>query len=342
MQRTRVATATRGAWAALAVLAFTLVPAAKAPAADGQSRILIPAAGWHGRPIQQPHNHTTLTLNRRPTGWSAGPVRLGTGLHSPRGSDRVRELQQRLRRLGYRPGAVDGIYGPRTRAAMGWFRRKHGFRVVGPPSLAAVVHLRERTTPRTGEPTPEADARAAVDAADDADGGAPGRRRVQLVAVDRRRSRRGARGRRTRRPQTPAPGIRGGIQPQAATGAGLHPRRGRRHVRRKRDRDRAGVRRARDSPSRASSRMSSTTAAATSDPGWPTRSNGSRPTALDCLVVGRIEQLADRQVDLHDVLARISRRGAVLVVLNVGPHLPPAARRWAPEAPRRVIERSDA
>ncbi len=341
MQRTRVATATRGAWAALAVLAFTLVPAAKAPAADGQSRILIPAAGWHGRPIQQPHNHTTLTVNRRPTGWSAGPVRLGTGLHSPRGSDRVRELQQRLRRLGYRPGAVDGIYGPRTRAAMGWFRRKHGFRVVGPPSLAAVVHLRERTTPRTVEPTPEVTPEppsmlpTTQTAALPGDGGFnwwPWILAALVVAVA-------------------AGALVARRHPRPASAAASD---------RKRPRALGYIRVGADDTFDASATAIEQECDArglaleglVSDelddrrghqrPGLAYALERLEADGLDCLVVGRIEQLADRQVDLHDVLARISRRGAVLVVLNVGPHLPPAARRWAPEAPRRVMERSDA
>jgi DNA invertase Pin-like site-specific DNA recombinase len=47
---------------------------------------------------------------------------------------------------------------------------------------------------------------------------------------------------------------------------------------------------------------------------------------LDCLAVTRIEQIADRQVDLHDTLQRISEHGAVLVVLSRGPHHTPPGR----------------
>jgi hypothetical protein len=72
---------------------------------------------------------------------------MGTGSHRPSGSHRVRELQRRLRALGYRPGRIDGIFGPRTRAAVGWFQVKHGFHVDGRATLALVRHLRARTVP---------------------------------------------------------------------------------------------------------------------------------------------------------------------------------------------------
>ena len=49
----------------------------------------------------------------------------------PGGSDRVREVQRRLIGLGYRPGPVDGLFGPRTRAATRWFQYKHGMALTG-------------------------------------------------------------------------------------------------------------------------------------------------------------------------------------------------------------------
>ena len=49
--------------------------------------------------------------------WSAGPVARGTGYTRAGGSRRVREVQRRLRSLGYHPGRVDGLYGPRTERA---------------------------------------------------------------------------------------------------------------------------------------------------------------------------------------------------------------------------------
>jgi peptidoglycan hydrolase-like protein with peptidoglycan-binding domain len=134
----------------MVVLGLLLISATAAAAAPPSKRLLIPSAGWHGRAIQEPHRHDaqrTGLANRALRGWSAGGVSLGTGLHRASGSDRVRELQWRLRALGYRPGPIDGIFGPRTRAAVGWFQYKHGLPVSGRATLAMVRHLRDRTTP---------------------------------------------------------------------------------------------------------------------------------------------------------------------------------------------------
>jgi hypothetical protein len=141
----------------LVILWLLLVPATNATAdgrmAGASERLLIPAAGWQGRPIRAPHRHRavlTSSADRPLRGWSAGPVSMGTGSHRPSGSQRVREIQRRLRVLGYRPGPVDGIFGPRTRAAVGWFEVKHGFHVDGRATLAVVGHLRARTRPGAG------------------------------------------------------------------------------------------------------------------------------------------------------------------------------------------------
>jgi peptidoglycan hydrolase-like protein with peptidoglycan-binding domain len=151
MQSTR---SVRAAWCAGAVLALVLtITAPPAAAETGQERadqrLLIPSAGWHGRPIRQPlrDRPTTVGADRPPRGWEAGPATLGTGTHRADGSQRVRELQWRLRALGYRPGPIDGIYGVRTRAAVAWFQVKHGFPVDGRASFVVVRHLRDRTTP---------------------------------------------------------------------------------------------------------------------------------------------------------------------------------------------------
>jgi peptidoglycan hydrolase-like protein with peptidoglycan-binding domain len=118
------------------------------------------SAGWHGRAIQDPEGQgrtAAAAPDSFPAGWSAGPVRMGTGLRHEGGSDRVREVQRRLWDLGYRPGPVDGIFGPRTRAAVQWFQIKHGFRPDGVVELATLTHLRERTSAaRAGAATPAA------------------------------------------------------------------------------------------------------------------------------------------------------------------------------------------
>ena len=55
----------------------------------------------------------------------------------------VREIQTRLHRLGYRPGAVDGRPGPRTKAAVEAFQRARGLPVDGRLSLDLMRELRD-------------------------------------------------------------------------------------------------------------------------------------------------------------------------------------------------------
>lgn len=53
----------------------------------------------------------------------------------------VTEIQTRLKAWGYYSGAVDGIYGSRTEAAVRWFQKKNGLAVdgqVGSATLAAL------------------------------------------------------------------------------------------------------------------------------------------------------------------------------------------------------------
>jgi peptidoglycan hydrolase-like protein with peptidoglycan-binding domain len=123
-------------------LALALVIPSAAAAVDPPT-----SAGWHGRPIQdpQPPGDAVTTADSFPSGWSAGPVRMGTGFRHDGGSERVREVQKRLWKLGYRPGPVDGLFGPRTQAAVQWFQVKHGFRPTGVVEVRTLTLLRERT-----------------------------------------------------------------------------------------------------------------------------------------------------------------------------------------------------
>jgi hypothetical protein len=143
----------------LLVLAVLTTPAAartKAPNAPA-------SASWHGRAIKHPQPRPRRVRAVWPPGWSAGAVGRGTGYVRPGGSRRVRDVQRRLAHLGYRPGPVDGLFGPRTEAATRWFQYKHGLRSSGRVGrlTLAVLHARSdhrplprATKPRTTTTTP--------------------------------------------------------------------------------------------------------------------------------------------------------------------------------------------
>jgi peptidoglycan hydrolase-like protein with peptidoglycan-binding domain/DNA invertase Pin-like site-specific DNA recombinase len=59
------------------------------------------------------------------------PLRRGAGFAQPDGSPRVRSLQVRLGNRGLRPGPVDGLFGPRTQAAVERLQRRNGVRASG-------------------------------------------------------------------------------------------------------------------------------------------------------------------------------------------------------------------
>src|SRR5215218_8357786 len=111
------------------------------PSAPGLSPRLLADASWHGRPIQHPLAHRTTVTDRPPS------LRPGTGYRRPGGSRRVRDLQRRLIRLGYRPGTRDGLFGPRTQAAVLAFQHKHGLPRTGSVGPDTLRVLRHRTTP---------------------------------------------------------------------------------------------------------------------------------------------------------------------------------------------------
>jgi pyruvate ferredoxin oxidoreductase gamma subunit len=88
----------------------------------------------------------TATALRRPSELIA----LGTGYADPQGSAAVRAIQRRLRRAGERPGPVDGLYGPRTEAAVQSFQGRHGLAVDG-----VVGEATRGTLARVVTPSPE-------------------------------------------------------------------------------------------------------------------------------------------------------------------------------------------
>ena len=73
---------------------------------------------------------------------SRGPVvARGSGYVGAEGSSLVRSLQRRLRHLGFGPGPVDGLFGPRTESAVGRFQAGAGLAadgVVGPATYKAL------------------------------------------------------------------------------------------------------------------------------------------------------------------------------------------------------------
>lgn len=55
----------------------------------------------------------------------------------------VTEIQSHLSNLGYDPGPVDGVCGPRTRAAIRQYQQDRGLIADGVPSVALAESLRE-------------------------------------------------------------------------------------------------------------------------------------------------------------------------------------------------------
>jgi peptidoglycan hydrolase-like protein with peptidoglycan-binding domain len=87
---------------------------------------------------------TGLQEQHRPSGRSADSVDRGTGFLRPGGSERVREVQRKLNRLGYGAGEVDGLFGPITDEAVRRFQQQNTLAVdgiVGPRTLR-VLRLR--------------------------------------------------------------------------------------------------------------------------------------------------------------------------------------------------------
>ena len=92
---------------------------------------------------------------------ASGPIsEAAASAQSARDRQLVAGTQSGLKRMGYDPGPIDGILGPRTQAAIRAYQRDHGLAIDERPTQALALHIQaqlgdqvgggERGTPRGG------------------------------------------------------------------------------------------------------------------------------------------------------------------------------------------------
>ncbi len=84
-------------------------------------------------------------------------LRRGAGFAQPDGSPRVRSLQVRLNKRGLRPGPVDGLFGPRTQAAVQRLQRHNGVPASGVVTVRTarlLAHPSQKPEQRASTETP--------------------------------------------------------------------------------------------------------------------------------------------------------------------------------------------
>ena len=98
---------------------------------------------------------TTSHAAERDTIASAGRLAQGSGYDRAGGSEAVRTVQLRLRRLGNQPGPIDGLYGPLTQGAVERFQQRHGLAVDGIVGRQTRRSLFTRTSRPTASTAPQ-------------------------------------------------------------------------------------------------------------------------------------------------------------------------------------------
>jgi DNA invertase Pin-like site-specific DNA recombinase/peptidoglycan hydrolase-like protein with peptidoglycan-binding domain len=81
----------------------------------------------------------------------AAPLERGSGFGAAPEARRVKALQRSLRRLGWQPGPIDGLFGPRTEAAVRRFQAARGIAtdgVAGPVTWRSLARALERPLSR--------------------------------------------------------------------------------------------------------------------------------------------------------------------------------------------------
>jgi hypothetical protein len=163
--RRRVGTLVVTAAAALvlgsASTALAQTSGGEAQSTPARAADLLPDASWHGRAIKRPD---AQPLQVEPADVAAVQIRQGAGYGRPEGSPVVRDVQRRLRALGYRCGHVDGMFGPRTRSSVAWFQIKHRLAPTGVVDGATLNVLRFRTHGVPSATAPTVTARVSPDA----------------------------------------------------------------------------------------------------------------------------------------------------------------------------------
>jgi peptidoglycan hydrolase-like protein with peptidoglycan-binding domain/DNA invertase Pin-like site-specific DNA recombinase len=96
---------------------------------------------------------------RRVLNAESPPLAPSAGYGEPAGSRQVRAVQRQLHALGQRPGPIDGLYGPRTQAAVERFQRSAGQTADGVLSRGTATSLARAGADQSAQAASKADRR---------------------------------------------------------------------------------------------------------------------------------------------------------------------------------------